>query len=91
MSIVVIIAGISLILSIKIYELRVSFSMPEGSDKETNISYPPDPNDSFMIKDKSPDIPSGLHTLEQGSSSIKITSEEIRDGAGRIIKRNRWS
>ena len=65
--------------------------MPEGSDKETNISYPPDPNDSFMIKDKSPDIPSGLHTLEQGSSSIKITSEEIRDGAGRIIKRNRWS
>lgn len=32
--------------------------MPEGSNKQTNISYPPDPNDSFMNKDKGkgPDI-----------------------------------
>ena len=46
--------------------------MPEGLDKETNISYPPDPNDSFMIKDKSPDIPSGLHTLHKEVAVSKL-------------------
>ena len=39
--------------------------MPEGFNKQTNISYLPHPNDSFMNKDKGPDIPSGLHTLSK--------------------------
>ena len=66
-------------------------SMPEGFNKQTNISYLPHPNDSFMNKDKGPDIPSGLHTLQQGSSIIKITFDETRDGVGRLIRPNRWS
>ena len=65
--------------------------MPNKRNKDINTSYLPDANSTYMNKDKGPNIPSGVHTLQQESGTIKITFDEIRDGAGRIIKRNRWS
>lgn len=62
----------------------------KGPNTEINVSELPDPDSAFMDKDDADDIPSGLHTLQQGSSSIRITFDEIRGGDGRILKRNRW-
>lgn len=62
----------------------------KGPNTEINVSELPDPDSAFMDKDDADDIPSGLHTLQQGSSSIRITFDEIRGADGRVIKRNRW-
>jgi hypothetical protein len=60
----------------------------KGPNQTANISYSPEPG---AEKDPTDDIPSGLHTLQQGSNSIRITSDVITGGDGRVLKRNRWT
>ena len=61
----------------------------KGPNTDGNIAYSPDPDDQFMGKDDTDDIPSVLDSLQQ-NGRIRVTFEEVRDGAGRVIKRNRW-
>lgn len=55
-------------------------------DNGLGIAFPPDPD---YLQHKEDDIPgSGLDGLR--SKGIRITSDEIRGGDGRIISRRRW-
>jgi hypothetical protein len=63
-------------------------SRSKGPNRDANISYAPEPG---VEKDPTDDIPSGLHTLQQGSNTIRITSDVITGGDGRVLKRNRWT
>lgn len=64
----------------------------QGPNTEVAVSYSPEPGE---VPNNNPDpvanIPSGLRTLQEGSSTIRIISEEIRGGDGRVIKRSRWT
>lgn len=59
----------------------------KGPNQESNISYTPEPNATI---DPIDDIPSGLHTLQQGSKAIRITSDVITGGNGKILRKSRW-
>lgn len=59
----------------------------KGPNQTTNIAYAPEPG---VTKDPTDDIPSGLHTLQQGSNSIRITSDVITGGDGKILRKSRW-
>ena len=62
-------------------------SRSQGPNRESNISYAPELG---VEKDPTDDIPSGLHTLEQGRNTIRITSDVICGGDGKVLRKSRW-
>lgn len=67
-------------------------SMPRTAEENPPLvsTKVPDPNEQYLNKDKI-EPQWGLKAMSESSSTIRITSISEKDGAGRTIKKSRWS